>query len=119
MDLIRRNPVAATAAPLILAMVVVATVAAEHDRGVAASQASYAGGTAHGLVSHFLTKEGGPHTLILIDQNSKRVGVYQIDPSTGQLALRSVRHVAADLQMTDFNSAGPSPEEITNALRDR
>lgn len=94
---------------------------ADHDVGLAA-----AGATGHsfehattGIRSHVVTQEGLPHTLILVDGQTKRVGIYHVDPVSGQLTLKSVREVGPDLQMDKFNSAKPWPEEIREALKQR
>lgn len=57
--------------------------------------------------------------LTVIDPRQQTIGVYSIEPSTGKIALRSVRNVRWDLQMTDFNSDNPLPREIRLQLEQR
>jgi hypothetical protein len=46
--------------------------------------------------------------------------VYQVDPRSGAIALKSVRNIHWDLQMDEFNSGGnPSPKEIRSLLEQR
>jgi hypothetical protein len=47
------------------------------------------------------------------------MSVYHIDRQTGEIALRSVRNVAWDLQMEEFNGVSPSPREIRSLLEQR
>ncbi len=57
--------------------------------------------------------------LLLVDARSRVIGVYHVDRATGQIALKSVRNVQADLLMDDFNSGGPTPQEIRSLLPPR
>jgi hypothetical protein len=59
---------------------------------------------------------GGRQHITLIDPRTHMVGVYAIDPATGEIALRSVRNVHWDLQMDEFNGTTPSPREIRSLL---
>lgn len=59
---------------------------------------------------------GGRQHVTLIDPRTHMVGVYAIDPATGEIALRSVRNVHWDLQMDEFNGTTPSPREIRSLL---
>jgi len=47
------------------------------------------------------------------------MSVYHIELATGKIALRSVRNIHWDLQMTEFNSADPLPREIRSLLEPR
>jgi hypothetical protein len=59
---------------------------------------------------------GGRQQLTLVDPRTRMVGVYHIDPATGELTLKSVRNVHWDLQMDEFNGTNPSPREIRSLL---
>lgn len=59
---------------------------------------------------------GGRQHITLIDPRTHMLGVYAIDPATGEIALRSVRNVHWDLQMDEFNGTTPSPREIRSLL---
>jgi hypothetical protein len=72
-----------------------------------------------GLIALSSTLADNKEQLTLIDTNSRVVSVYHIDPATGQIALKSVRNVNWDLQMTQFNGASPLPNEIRTLLQQR
>jgi hypothetical protein len=61
-----------------------------------------------------LSFDGGDarQQVTLVDPRSKTVAVYHIDRATGAITLRSVRNVAWDLQIEEYNSASPTPREI-------
>ncbi len=59
--------------------------------------------------------DGAQH-LALYDSEQKVLAVYQLDHATGAIALKSVRQVAWDLMMQEFNSGAPSPREIQRML---
>jgi hypothetical protein len=85
--------------------------------GLAHQQASAAG---EALVSHSLELADGKQQVTLIDSRARSMAVYQVDPRTGAIALKSVRNIHWDLQMDEFNSGGnPSPKEIRSLLEQR
>ena len=57
--------------------------------------------------------------LTVIDPRQRTIGVYTIDLASGKIALRSVRSIQWDLQMTDFNSDSPLPREVRLQLEQR
>ena len=59
----------------------------------------------------------GREQLTVIDPRARVVSVYHIDPAKGELALKSVRNIHWDLQMTQFNGASPLPQEIRSLLQ--
>ena len=69
-----------------------------------------------GLIA--LSVRGGPETdfVAVIDPQQRVMGVYRIEPSSGEIHLRSVRNVHWDLQMDEFNGKRPSPREIRDML---
>jgi hypothetical protein len=48
----------------------------------------------------------------LIDPKQRRIMVYHEDFATGEVVLKSVRSFEFDLQLTQFNTKAPLPEEI-------
>jgi hypothetical protein len=52
----------------------------------------------------------------VIDPIQRVMGIYQVDRSTGEIALRSVRNLTWDLQMIEFNSGKPMPQDIRSGL---
>jgi hypothetical protein len=61
--------------------------------------------------------EGHPHTVTVIDPRQRVIGVYHVDRATGEIALKSVRNFTWDLQMVDFNSGEPLPQDVRSGLR--
>ncbi|MFO0901937.1 MAG: hypothetical protein U0939_02990 [Pirellulales bacterium] len=61
----------------------------------------------------------GAQQLILVDARARVIGVYHVDRATGQVVLKSVRNVQGDLQMDEFNSGDPTPQEIRSLLPPR
>jgi hypothetical protein len=57
--------------------------------------------------------------LTVVDPKQQVMSVYHIDLPTGKIALRSVRKIQWDLQITDFNTENPLPQEIRSRLEQR
>ena len=57
--------------------------------------------------------------LTVIDPRSQAMSVYHVDLATGKIALRSVRTLRWDLQMTYMNNENPLPQEIRALLEQR
>jgi len=57
--------------------------------------------------------------LTVIDPKLRVMSVYQIDLTTGKIALRSVRNIHWDLQMMHLNNENPLPQEIRALLEQR
>ena len=54
--------------------------------------------------------------LTIIDPKTRVMCVYQIDPTSGVVALKSVRNFQWDLQMSEFNAVSPLPGQIRAML---
>lgn len=57
--------------------------------------------------------------LTVIDPRSRVIGVYHIESASGEIALKSVREIGWDLQMSEFNGVSPLPREIRSTLDQR
>lgn len=57
--------------------------------------------------------------LTVIDPRQRVMGVYHVDHVSGEIALRSVRNIHWDLQLSEFNSASPLPREVRSMLEQR
>ncbi len=66
------------------------------------------------LITHVLPAEGGTPAVIVVDPSQRVLAVYHVDKATGEIALRSVRNITWDLQMVEFNSGEPLPQDIRN-----
>ncbi|MFN3191517.1 MAG: hypothetical protein ACE361_13495 [Aureliella sp.] len=69
-----------------------------------------AGNKAMEVVSTMLPS--GEQQIVVIDTESKVMAVYHVEPSQGKVQLRSVRQLAWDLQMEQFNGLSPLPSEL-------
>jgi hypothetical protein len=61
----------------------------------------------------------GRQQVTLIDPKARVMAVYQIERSSGQITLKSVRNVHWDLQMEEFNGNSPSPRDLRALLDGR
>ena len=57
--------------------------------------------------------------LTVVDPRQQVMCVYHIDLPTGKIVLKSVRKIQWDLQITDFNTEIPLPQEIQSRLKPR
>ncbi|MCR4415013.1 MAG: hypothetical protein NUV77_21550 [Thermoguttaceae bacterium] len=55
----------------------------------------------------------------VIEPKQRVMSVYHIDLATGKIALRSVRNIHWDLQVTEFNGESPLPREIQALLESK
>jgi hypothetical protein len=66
--------------------------------------------------SQMLTNLQQSGQTVIYDSQRQTLAVYQIEPQTGMITLKSVRRIAWDLQLTDFNTSNPLPQDIRNGL---
>jgi hypothetical protein len=69
------------------------------------------------LIAHVNAVEGQPQVVTVIDPRQKVIGVYHVDRATGEITLKSVRNFTWDLQMVEFNSGQPLPQDIRSGLQ--
>ena len=53
----------------------------------------------------------------MVDQESRRIAIYQINTATGTLTLRSTRDISWDLMVGDFNAQEPRPAALQKMLQ--
>lgn len=58
------------------------------------------------------TLPSGEQQIVVIDTEKKVLAVYHVEPTQGKVQLRSVRQLAWDLQMEQFNGLSPLPSEL-------
>ncbi len=96
-------------------------VRADENRSPAQNPVGYAvktvGASDH-LIALNAPAETGDQHVVLVDPQTRVMSVYWINPSSGEIELRSVRNCHYDLQMDEYNGVSPSPREI-RALLDR
>lgn len=61
----------------------------------------------------------GRQQVVVIDARSRVMSVYHIEQATGVISLKSVRNIAADLLMDEFNTGSPFPREIRAILEQK
>ena len=59
---------------------------------------------------------GGMQHVVVIDPVQRVMGTYAVHPQTGEIALKSVRNFAWDLELEAFNAAAPAPRDIKALL---
>ena len=79
---------------------------------------TFSPGAQHGLIAHFAAGEGKPHTVAVVDPQQKVLAVLHVDATTGAISLKSVRNLSWDLQMPQFNSDSPSPQDVRRGLEE-
>ncbi len=80
------------------------------------NQVRTGGLASNGLFAHILESEGRATRAIVIDPRLQVMGVYDISRDSGEIELKSVRSLSADLQMLEFNNTGTSVEDVQKAL---
>jgi hypothetical protein len=68
------------------------------------------------LITHVSAADGLPQVVTVIDPRQRVLAVYHVDRATGSISFKSVRNITWDLQMTDYNSGDPLPQDIRNGL---
>jgi hypothetical protein len=74
---------------------------------------------ADGLIALSSDTADGRQQVAVIDSKTRVMSVYHIEHKTGAISLTSVRSLAADLEMEDFNTLRPFPSEIRAMLNKR
>jgi hypothetical protein len=69
------------------------------------------------LIAEVTAAEGQPHVVTVIDPRQRVVAIYHVDRASGQITPKSVRNITWDLQMIEFNSGEPSPQDIRSGLQ--
>jgi hypothetical protein len=69
------------------------------------------------LTAHVSDVEGQPQVVTIIDAQQRVLAVYHVDRASGEITLKSVRNLTWDLQMLEYNSGAPLPQDIRNMRR--
>ncbi|XZE46309.1 hypothetical protein SH467x_001589 [Pirellulaceae bacterium SH467] len=80
---------------------------------IAPAHAASAGSTV--MASAILSN--GFQQVVLFDQTKSTIAVYHVDPSSGDIQLKSVRKVDADFALQEFNLSEPTPSTIRKNVR--
>jgi hypothetical protein len=68
------------------------------------------------LIAHVTAADGPAQMVTVIDPATRVMAVYHVDRGTGQITPKSVRNFTWDLQMIEFNSGIPLPQDIRSGL---
>jgi len=71
------------------------------------------------LIAFNTAIDGHRQQLTIVDPGIRVVGVYHVDGEGGEIRLKSVRNIHWDLQMTEFNTVSPLPQEIHSLIDQR
>lgn len=63
-----------------------------------------------------LDNPNGPDTALFFDPVRRVFAVYHVDSASGQIMLKSVRSLAADLQLEQYDTSKPGPRDIQQML---
>jgi hypothetical protein len=69
------------------------------------------------LFAQVTATDGQPLTVTVIDPRQRVMAVYHVDRNTGEITPKSVRNFTWDLQMIEYNSGKPLPQDIRNGLQ--
>lgn len=103
------------------AVLLVALVAVLGPRSEALAQRPgvLPGGPADGLQAFTVPVNDKKQMLIVVDPKQHVVSTYHVDTQSGEIALKGVRNIHWDLQMSEFNGVNPLPREIRALLEPR
>jgi hypothetical protein len=69
------------------------------------------------LLAHVWSADGQSQVVTVIDSRQRVLAVYHVDRTTGQITPKSIRNITWDLQMIDFNTGSPLPQDIRSGLQ--
>jgi hypothetical protein len=82
----------------------------------AGQQPQTSGVAAGNLITHVSVVEGQLLVITVIDTSQQTMAIYHVERATGEITLKSVRNFTWDLQMKDFNTGKPLPQDIRSGL---
>jgi hypothetical protein len=71
----------------------------------------------NGLVMHVAAADSQSQVVTVIDPQQRVLAVYFVDRASGKIVPKSIRNITWDLQMIEFNSGDPLPQDIRNGLQ--
>jgi hypothetical protein len=74
-------------------------------------------GASGALITHVTAAEGHEQMVTVIDPQLRVMAVYRVDRSTGKITPTSIRNFTWDLQMIEYNSGNPLPQDIRSGLQ--
>jgi hypothetical protein len=68
------------------------------------------------LFTQVTATDGQPLTVTVVDPRQRVLAIYHVERTTGEITLKGARNITWDLQMTDYNTGKPLPQDIRNGL---
>jgi hypothetical protein len=69
------------------------------------------------LITHVSAAEGQGQMVTVIDPQLRVMAIYRVESSTGKITPTSIRNFTWDLQMIEYNSGNPLPQDIRSGLQ--
>ena len=69
------------------------------------------------LITHVTAADGQLQVVTVVDPRQRVLAVYHVDRTTGQITPKSVRNITWDLQMIEYDSGDPLPQDIRSGLQ--
>ena len=69
------------------------------------------------LFTQVTATDGQPLTVTVIDPKQRVMAIYHVDRASGEIMPKSVRNITWDLQIIEYNSGKPLPQDIRNGLQ--
>ena len=74
-------------------------------------------GAAGQLITYLIpSTDAKPTALTIVEPATKRIVVYHIDKTSGEITLKSARNISGDLGLDYWNSGSPLPSEIMQGI---
>ena len=103
---------------LVAGLVIAATAVRSSSEPAAAATMDFHQTAASGdLIAHVTANDGLPQVVTVIDPRTRVMAVYHVDRSSGEITPKSVRNITWDLQMIEYNSGEPLPQDIRSGLQ--
>ena len=107
-----------TGAVLIAGLVIAATAVRSSSEPAAGAPVDFQHRPQSGeLITHVTAADGQPQIVTVIDPRERVMAIYHVDRVSGQITPKSVRNFTWDLQMIEFNSGDPLPQDIRSGLQ--
>jgi hypothetical protein len=104
-------------AGLIAGLVIAATAVRSSSETAYGLPTEVSRATSSELLTHVTSADGQSQTVTVIDPRQRVMAVYHVDRTTGQITMKSVRNITWDLQMTEYDSGKPLPQDIRSSLQ--
>ena len=102
---------------LLGASLVIGALAGRSSSEPAYAQPMNAHASSSELFTQVTATDGLPLTITVVDPRQHVMAIYHVDRTTGEITPKSVRNFTWDLQMIEYNSGKPAPQDIRSGLK--